>query len=229
MRLAISQSAAALLSLAVWGQARGQAPVEIAAEPHHTLVLQNAEVRVFRLKLQPEEATLTHRHNGFYAFLSLRPVALSNEVRGRQPVVTHMDAGELHTSKGGFVLAERNKSSEAADILIIEPVKSTGGFTTPMGGFGYHDAALGPIFEAPMARAYAMTIAAQGRTENHTENYDRLLIAVTDLKLRESVAGQPASVLEMKAGEIRWMPRGLTHATTNIGTSPATFITFEFD
>jgi len=44
-----------------------------------------------------------------------------------------------------------------------------------------------------------------------------------------NIAGQLSSILELKAGEIRWIPRGATHATTNVGTSPATFITFEFD
>ena len=73
-----------------------------------------------------------------------------------------------------------------------------------------------------------MTIAAAGRTEQHMENYDRLVIAVTDLELRETVAGQ-SDDFDMKSGEVRWIPRGVIHATTNVGPSPATFITLEFN
>lgn len=229
MKLAVSALATALLCTPGWSQEAPSAPVEVVDEPHHTLLLQNPEARVFRLKLQPNEVTLPHRHKAFYAFLSLRPVTISNEVRGRQPVVTHIEATELHTSKGGFALAERNNSTEPADLLVIEAVNpSGGGFSTPMGGFRYHDAAFGAIFEAPVIRGYTMTIATGGRTEEHAEQYDRLLVAVSDLKLRENVVGQPPAELQMRAGEIRWIPRGMTHATTNIGTSPATFITFEF-
>ncbi len=230
MRMAVSALPTALLCILGWSQGPPSPPVAIVDEPHHTLLLQNQEVRVSRLKLQPNEVTLPHRHNTFYAYLSLRSVEIGHEVRGRQPVVTHIEANELHTSKGGFTVAERNNSSEAADLLVIEAVKpSGGGFNTPMGGFRYHDAAFGPIFDASAIRGYTMTIAAGGRTEEHAENYDRLLVAVSDLKLRENVVGQPPSELQMKAGEIRWIPLGMTHATTNIGTSPATFIVLEFD
>jgi hypothetical protein len=204
--------------------------VEIADEPHHHLDLQNDEVRVFHLKLGPHEATLPHRHKSFYAYLSLSSATISNEVRGRQPVVTHLDADDLHTSKGGFSLMERNQLPEPLELVVVEVLKPTGlGFSAPITNFRYHDAAFGPLFETPTARGYEATIAAGGRTEQHVENYDRLLIAITELKLREEVAGQPPSELNLKAGALRWQPHGLTHATTNIGTSPARFIILEFN
>ena len=234
VRFAISFLAASLAAAAACAAVLAQQPeptaVEIADEPHHTLVLRNEQVRVFRLRLQPGEVTLPHRHAVFYAFLSLRPAVIGNEVRGRQPVVTHAEAGELHTSKGGFTLAERNNSSEPADLLVVEALNADARvFSTPMGGFRYHDAAFGELFNATATRGYTMRIAAGGRIEKHDENYDRLLIAVTDLNLREDVAGQPPSGLAMKAGEVRWIPRGQVHATMNVGASPATLITLEFN
>jgi len=202
---------------------------DLVEEPHHKLIFENSTVRVFQLELQPHEVTLPHRHKGFYIYLSLTPATISNEVRGRQPVETVLEAGEVHTSKGGFNLAERNQSPTPVKLIVIEPLEANAGsFSTPIGGFRYHDAALGELFEAGAVRAYAMTIAAQGRTETHPENYDRLIIAISDLTLRENVDGQKPSVLQMKPGDVKWIPRGLTHATINIGSQPATFITFEF-
>ncbi len=78
-------------------------------------------------------------------------------------------------------------------------------------------------------RGYSMTIASGGRTEKHDENYDRLVIAVSELKFREDVDGEPSSEFQMNAGDVKWFPRGTSHATTNTGTSPATFITLEFE
>jgi len=144
-------------------------------------------------------------------------------------VVVELDAGEIHTSKGRFTLAERNKSPEPADLIVIEAIKTdVGDFATPIGGFRFHDAAFGELFQFPAMRGYSMVVAAGGRTERHEEQYDRLLIAVSDLKLREDVTGLPSSEILMKAGDIKWFPRGMNHATTNTGNSPATFITFEF-
>jgi quercetin dioxygenase-like cupin family protein len=221
----------ALLGLAGgWAQERSVAPVDISDEPHHTVLLEESAVRVFRLSLQPGEATVPHRHKNQYAYLSLRSVTIANEVRGRPPAIISIESGEVHTSKGGFTLAERNKSPEAADLVVVEALKSdASGFATPIGGFPLHDAAFGELFQLPAMRAYTMTLAAGGRTEKHEENYDRLLIAVSDLTLREDVVGQPASELQMKAGDVKWLPRGVTHAITNVGASPATFITVEFE
>lgn len=227
-------TACAILSLLLWTATRAQegdeVPVDLVNEPHHNVVFENSQVRVFRLVLQPGEATVPHRHKRLYAYLSLRPVTIANEVRGRPPVVVTVEGGELHTSKGGFALAERNKSSETADLLVIEALKSdTAGFSTPIGGFRFHDAAFGELFDFPVMRGYLMTIAEGGRTEKHDEHYDRLLIAVSDLRLSEDIVGQSSSEFQMKAGDVKWFPRGASHATTNTGKSPAIFITLEFE
>jgi len=204
--------------------------LEIASEPHHNLLFQNDEVRVFRLKLQPDQVTLPHRHEAFYAYFSLHPATIANEVRGRQPVLTQLDAGELHTSKGGFTVAERNNSSEAADLLVIESINAeSGSFSTPMGGFHYHNAAFSELFESQAMRGYGLMLFPGGQTESYQENYDRLLIAGTDLKILDTTAGGSKSNLEMKAGEVRWVPRGSTHSMTNLGDSIVTLITLEFN
>jgi hypothetical protein len=53
----------------------------------------------------------------------------------------------LHPSKGGFALAERNKSTETADLLFIEALKVDGkGFAAQMGGFRFHDTVFGELF-----------------------------------------------------------------------------------
>lgn len=228
MNTALSVMVVLFASAIGWAQNALVAPLDIADEPHHTVVVENSAIRVFRLRLQPGEATVPHRHRNLYAYLSLHSATIANEVQGRSPVIVNLDDGEVHTSKGGFTLAERNKSSEPADLLLIEALKPDGGgFTTPIGGFRFHDAAFGELFQFPVMRAYTMTIASDGRIEKREENYNRLVIAISDLKLREEVAGQPFSELQMKAGEVKWFPRGVPHATTNLGASPATFITIE--
>jgi quercetin dioxygenase-like cupin family protein len=230
MRRATTALAVAFLCVSGRGQESAPKPVDLTDEPHHVVALQNPSVRVFRLKLKPNEVTLPHAHYKFYAYTTLRPVEIANEVRGRKPVMVHLEAGDLHTSKGGFTVAERNSSSEPAEIVIVEMVKpDVEEFKTPMGGFRVHDGLYAPLFEDFGMRGYTMTMASGGHTEQHEEKYDRLVVAVSNLELQENIAGQSSSILELKAGEIRWIPRSATHATTNVGTSPATFITFEFD
>jgi hypothetical protein len=229
MQRAISALIAILLGTGHAFQAPPSSPVEIADEPHHVLAFQNAQVRVFHLKLKPNEGTLPHRHRTFYAFFSLVSASISNQVRGRPPVVTQLEANQLHTSNGGFVLAERNSSSEPVDVIVIESLTSSNEpFKIPMGGFRYHDAAFGELFETPAVRGYSMILAAGGRTEQHQEMYNRLLIAQSVLDLRDEVLGESPTALRMNPGEVRWIPHGGVHATENVGASPATYITIEF-
>jgi len=46
-----------------------------------------------------------------------------------------------------------------------------------------------------------------GHIEKRDEKYDRLVVAISDLKLREDMTGQPSSDLQMKAGDIKWLNR----------------------
>jgi hypothetical protein len=49
---------------------------------------------------------------------------------------------------------------------------------------------------------------------DHDEHYDRLIVAVSDVKLREEVNGQPSSEILMRAGDTKRFARGVSHAVT---------------
>lgn len=198
-------------------------------EPHHSLTFENDRVLVLHLQLQPNEATETHRHGSFYAYFSLEPVTISNEVAGHAPVLTQLEPGDLRTSKGGFNLAERNTSNVRADIFVVQPLKSDGdGFPTPL-AIPMHDAGIVELYTGPAMRAYSLGIATDGRLEEHKETYDSLVIALKDSDVRETVAANQSEDWKMKAGDTRWIPRGTTHSETNLGNTPAALIVFEFN
>lgn len=205
-------------------------PTELASEPLHQLILGNSSARVFRLTLQPQESTLRHRHSGFYMYLSVGPSTVSNEVAGRKPVISELGDGDLRTSKGGFSLSERNIGDKPLDIVVIEPAKTkdAANFQSPMADFRYHEVAVGSLYEGTNVRAYELDMASGGRTELHLESYDRLTIALKDIDLRDQDEKGKSSEVHEKVGDVAWWPKGNTHATTNIGSEPARFITVEF-
>jgi hypothetical protein len=205
-------------------------PVELAREPHHRLLLENSSARIFRLTLQPQEATLRHRHSDFYLYLSVGPSTVSNEVKGRKPVISELGDGDLRTSKGGFSLTERNVGDKPLEIVVIE-TKGSGdavSFQSPMANFRYHDTAVGSLYEGTNVRVYELDIASGGRTELHAEPYDRLTIALKDIHLRDQDEKGKESEIEEKTGDVAWWPKGKIHATTNVGGEPARFVTVEF-
>jgi quercetin dioxygenase-like cupin family protein len=55
-----------------------------------------------------------------------------------------------------------------------------------------------------------------------------LVVAITDVDLRSDVEGKPATLHLLKAGDIAWVDGGVTHTVTNVGKSPAKWVTLEF-
>src|SRR5215467_12598545 len=68
--------------------------VEITAEPHHHLVLENAYVRVFDVDVAPHDATLMHWHRHDYFYIVLGAAYVSNNVKGKPPVEAKFSDGD---------------------------------------------------------------------------------------------------------------------------------------
>lgn len=216
---------AVLLSLAAGAIAlRAQS---LTSEKYHELIVEKSQVRVYRLTLAPSQATGTHLHEHPYAYFALQNARLSHEVPGRQPKVVEIEAGEVHISKGGFRLAERNVGTETAVILIVEPLGDRP-FSAPMAAYALRGGMLGPIFEQPGMRAYATRMEAAGETHPHRELHDRLLVALTDIQLVDLSPEYGSLTLNLKAGEVKWLPKGGVHILSNEGKTDCTFHTFEF-
>src|SRR5579863_1985186 len=111
---------AAVLLASVTLAALNTSEVEITAEPHHHLLLENQQVRVWLAEVAPGDATLMHRHNHDYVFVSLGPNNVSNEVEGKQPVTLTMQDGEARFSPGGFAHIARDLASTPFRAIAIE-------------------------------------------------------------------------------------------------------------
>jgi hypothetical protein len=76
--------------------------VSIKEEPHHHLILENAYVRVFRVEIISPDATLLHRHDTPYVYMSIGKAYFINAVEGKPDAQVKMANGQLGYSKGGF-------------------------------------------------------------------------------------------------------------------------------
>ncbi len=199
--------------------------LSIANEPHHAIVYQNLKLRVMRLKLEPGEATALHRHDNYYAFFALRPVILSNEVPTHQPKVTQFETGEVHTSRGGFQLIERNISNGAADLILVELLNpSPMPFTTPIKPI-FSGPLYSSLFETAGMRASSMIVRPGGRIQLRENGPDRLIIPVKGSNFR---AGQNEE-LQWQAGDAHWFPAGPATVITNTGKVEAELVVFKFN
>ena len=59
----------ALALAAITLTAQNASELELTAEPHHHLALENEYVRVFKVEVAPHDATLMHTHHHDYIFV----------------------------------------------------------------------------------------------------------------------------------------------------------------
>jgi hypothetical protein len=100
------------------------APVPITEEPHHHLILANDYVRVFRVEIISPEATLLHRHDFPYAYMSIGKAEFTNAVEGKPEIRIKMNDGQLGYSKGGFshiIRAENDTPFYNITIELLHP------------------------------------------------------------------------------------------------------------
>jgi quercetin dioxygenase-like cupin family protein len=221
-----------LLALAAVTLAAQSSPeVEITAEPHHHLALQNKYVRVFKVEVPPHEATLMHRHHYDYAYVNLGPVELANDVEGQPPATLKLQHGETRFSPGNFAHAVRDLASTPFRNITIEllqhPQSHKPAPWPEKRGLQILSAGTQDIlFVRDGVRASDVQLNPGGTLPKDSHARAQLIVGVSQVKLRSAAAGIRPENIEMTTGDFQWL--GSAHTLVNAGKQPARFISFEF-
>jgi len=236
---AIFRIVASLLIVA-WGVsvAAQSGEVEIIREPHHHLVFENKLVRVFDVKVPPRVATLIHRHNHDYVYVTLGTPDLDNRVEGKPPARVQLKDGETRFLAGNFAHAVRDLASTPFRNITVELLQdaTTRNAPSPWDSASTEDRSLQILnggtqqilFVKDAARVSEIELQPGGAIPRHHHNGPHLVVAVTDLDVRSDVEGKGAATLHLNVGETKWVEGGFTHTLTNVGKQPAKFVTMEF-
>jgi len=232
MRIRLLVAAFLLISVLLSAQAAQE--VEITAEPHHHVVLENPYVRAFYVDVPAGQATLMHRHRHDYIFVTLGDSHVSNEVEGWKPIDLTIKDGETRFAPGDFAHIARNLAKTPFRNVTIELMQDVEARKSPykwdedralhVFNRGTQDV----IFVKDGVRVSEFELQPGGTIPSHRHNGPHLLVAVTDLELRSDVEGQGPMPGKFKVGDVKWLPGGYTHTLTNTGKSTAKFVTLEF-
>lgn len=204
--------------------------VAITAEPSHHLVLENAWVRAFQVEVAPHAATLMHRHDHDYFFVTLGAAEIENDVAGKPPVSLKLQDGETRFSTGGFAhiakdLGDAPFRNVTIELLQPGPATAGGGDEKPR---EFPGGTLTPVFTKDGVRVSDVRLKAGSSVPKHHHDGPHLVVAVTDLSLRSEGEGKTATTLTLKSGDVAWIVGGITHTVTNVGPQEARLITLEF-
>jgi len=225
----------ALLLAALALTAQNTSEVELTAEPHHHLVLENAYVRVFKVEVPPHDATLMHSHHHDYIFVTLGASEVGNDVKGKPPVTLKLQDGETRFVPGNFAHIARNLADTPFRNVTIELLQDEAAHKTPPPKWdeerGLHILTGGTqdiIFVQDGVRVSETDLQPGAMLPSHHHLGPHLLVAITDLEIRSDVEGQGPMPGHFKSGDVKWLPGGYTHSLTNVGKQEAKFVTLEF-
>jgi len=212
--------------------------VEITAEPHHHLVLENKFIRVFRVEVPPGETTLLHRHNHDYVYVTLGASDLDNRVQGKPAAHVQLQDGETRFLPGNFAHAVRDLATTPFRNITVELLqdKEFRDAPSPWDAAKNEDRSLQVLtggsqqilFVKDGVRVSEVELQPGATLPRHHHKGPHLVVAITDLNLRSEIEGQESVALHAKVGDSNWVPGGFTHTLTNVGKESAKFVTLEF-
>ena len=233
--------------------ASAQQAVPLDREPSHHLALENEYVRVFKVEVAPHAGTLLHQHDRDYIFVTLGPSSVENDVLGKPAVKLQLQNGEARFAKGGFAHVARNLAETPFRNLTVELLKDGDNVvpcdhTKDACGLQTGTNCRRVLGTDAKGNFKEWTICAHSyqvlkgrnlevrRTDifpgvglrKHSHIGPHLAIAITDLDLRSVDAAGKSKEIHQHAGDISWIPGGLTHTLSNVGKDPASLVTIEF-
>ncbi len=212
--------------------------VEITAEAHHHLALENKSVRIFNVEVAPNTETQMHWHRHDYVAVNLGDTEVVNAVKDKAPVTVKLYDGQTTFSSAAFAHIARNQSNQVfrnvtIEILEDEPLRHA---ASPWDPKQNEDRALITfdggtqqiLFVKDAIRVSELELQPGAVIPLHHHTGPHLVVAVTDTDLRSDIKGQSPKSVHLKSGESKWVDGGYSHTVTNTGSKAAKFMTLEF-
>jgi quercetin dioxygenase-like cupin family protein len=211
------------------------AAVDITAEPHHHVVLQNQYVRVFKVELAPRDQIQMHRHDHDYVFVTVGDSEIENDVAGKPPATLKLQDGDTRFLPGGFSHSVKNLASTPFRNVTVEFLQDEKARKTPSAKWeeergvdilegGTQDI----LFVKDGVRVTDVQLQPGASIPKHRHAGPHLVVSLSDYELRSDVVGKSSKTMQQKTGDVSWVPGGYSHTLTNSGKQPARFITLEF-
>jgi quercetin dioxygenase-like cupin family protein len=200
--------------------------VELSAEPHHHLTLENKYVRVYNVEVPPHSDTLMHWHRHDYISINFA-AEIVNAVKDKPPLTIKLEDGETKFSPAPFAHIVRNQTDQPFRNVTVEMAddeslrRSNTHWDEDRALETFPGGTQQILFVKDGIRASEFELQPGAAVPKNHHPGPRLLVAVSDLDLREDKL--PA---HLKSGDSKWLPADYPHTITT--TSPAKFITLEF-
>ncbi len=206
--------------------------IEAAAEPNHHIAVDNWYTHVFKVELEPDKATVKHRHPHDYVTVTVGYAELSNEVTGKEPKKVTQNHGDIRYIEGsGPSHVVHNLGSTTFRNVTVEVLhdKDKAGLSkwdTDHGSVTFPGGTREIVLANAVVRVSTVDLAPgatlpKGQLVDHA-----LFVALTDLDLREDSA---ARSVKLPVGDVKWDEGASQLKLVNKSGKPAKVAVFEFE
>jgi quercetin dioxygenase-like cupin family protein len=219
--------AASLLIVALCAAAP-QAPAQDAMKvdsKHHTVLLENDQARVLKARYGPKEKSVMHEHAP-HVLIFLEDVQVKSTLQRGGVVDMGGRAGEVRFVESVTHSVE-NTGDRPAQVIMVElkprpPLPPRAAALDPVKvASGHHKVE----YEDDRVRVLRIRLGGREKTAEH-EHPHAIMVYLTDLDARHSLAGGKSRKASGRRGEIAWSPPE-RHAVENLSDRPAEMILVE--
>jgi hypothetical protein len=211
---------------------------DITSEPHHHLLLQNNQVRVFEVTLHPSEKMLV-RHDHNFLTITLQDCEMVMWAEGQSEVQNfRFNQGDVRFAFAGPARGTRNDhGAEYRNITVefLNPKVTTFGYQPSIGGWQYGSSSINPPVDPHKKFKTTLHLGDADASDvqllqgdllapPEKKGTDELLVPTTDVDLKG-----PSDLHVRKAnGEVVWLGDGRKNNLMNAVPEPARFVVVEF-
>jgi quercetin dioxygenase-like cupin family protein len=206
--------------------------IEAAAEPNHHLAVDNWYAKAFKVELEPDKATLKHRHPHDYVTVTIGYAELSNEVTGKEPAKVTQNHGDVRYIEGNgpshlvHNLGATTFRNVTIEVLHDKDKAGLSKWDVDHGSVTFPGGTRDIVVANAVVRVSKIEVAAgaaipKGQLLDHA-----LFVALTELDLREDDA---ARSVKLPIGDVKWDEGASQLKLVNKGAKPAKFVLVEFE
>jgi quercetin dioxygenase-like cupin family protein len=206
--------------------------IEAAAEPNHHIAVDNWYTRVFKVELEPDKATVKHRHPHDFVTVTIGYAELSNEVTGKGPAKLTQNHGDVHYIVGsGPSHIVHNLAATTFRNITVEVLhdKDKAGLskwdvdhgTVSLPGVTREIVVANAVVRVSKIELAPGAVLPKGQLVDHA-----LFVADTELDLRDDSNTRP---VKLPVGDVKWDEGASQLKLTNKSAKAAKMVVFEFE
>ncbi|HSY32058.1 MAG TPA: hypothetical protein VLA42_08725 [Verrucomicrobiae bacterium] len=231
---------AAILFFSLVGGAQEQSVVPLKLEPHHHLVLHNDFVKVYSVRVQPQDSVLLHKHEFDAIGIMLSDAEITVRVPGKPDSHQKVVAGQLRLQQAGYIhstvidsdtayrnvtvellLPQQERRNLCGSVISGQPLNCRSAQTDSSASSEQ------PQFQTNQTKISLIRLKPQHSvTLMNASAQSRLIVALDDTAV---VNGANSSPKVLRSGDVLWRDsNGSGEVFENTGSKEARLITFVF-